>query len=185
MSWNEPWRRTEGVLARGPEIVIVEYDPRWPAMYEAEKARIGAATGDLFLEFEHVGSTAVPGLPGKPVVDILGAVRALPEVEAHLGALAELGYVQLPFLPGRLFFLRRGMPESYNIHGIPIAGFRGEQQLIFRDYLRSHPEVAAEYGRLKCEIVTRIETYQQYMPAKAAFIQSVMERARALPSDPK
>jgi len=169
------------VLARGPEVVIVEYDPRWPAMYEAEKGRIIAATGDLFLWFEHVGSTAVPGLAGKPVVDILGGVRALEDIESHLSTLAELGYIQIPFLPGRRFFLRRGLPESYNIHVIPAAGFRDEPQLLFRDYLRSHPAVAAEYARLKCEIVRRIETYQQYMPAKAAFIESVIARARTKP----
>src|SRR5580658_467698 len=103
MSGNEPWRRTEGVIARGPEIVIVAYDPRWPQMYEAEKARIAATTGDLFVAFEHVGSSAVEGLAGKPVVDILAAVRRLEDVASHAQALVGLGYVQIPFLPGRLF----------------------------------------------------------------------------------
>ena len=179
MSGNEPWRRTEGVIARGPEIVIVAYDPRWPQMYEAEKARIAATTGDLFVAFEHVGSSAVEGLAGKPVVDILAAVRRLEDVASHAQALVGLGYVQIPFLPGRLFFLKRGMPESYNIHVIAADGFRKEPQLLFRDYLRSHPEDAARYARLKCEVVERIATYQEYMPAKAAFIESILARARA------
>lgn len=178
MSSNEPWRRTEGVIARGPEVVIVQYDPRWPDAYRAETSRITEATGDLFLKFEHVGSTAVAGLAGKPVVDILAGVRSLEDVAPHLPALAELGYPQIPFLPGRLFFLKRGLPESYNIHVIPAANFSNEPQLLFRDYLRAHPEIADEYARLKCEIVERIKVYQEYMPAKAKFIESILDRVR-------
>ncbi|HEY6418175.1 MAG TPA: GrpB family protein [Candidatus Binataceae bacterium] len=177
MSGNEPWKRTEGVIARGPEIIIVEYDSRWPQMFEAEKARLMAATGDLFVELEHVGSSAVPGLAGKPVMDMLAAVRNLGAVEAHVPALANLGYVKIPFLAGRLFFLKRGGIDNYNIHIVPRESFQTDSQLLLRNYLRSHPEVAAEYARLKCEIVGRIEHYSQYSPAKSEFIQSMVDHA--------
>jgi GrpB-like predicted nucleotidyltransferase (UPF0157 family) len=178
MSGDEPWQRTAGVIARGPEIVIVQYDPRWPDAYLAETRRIAEATGDLFLKFEHVGSTAVVGLAGKPVVDILAGVRSLEDVTPHLRALAELGYIQVPFLPGRLFFLKRGLPDSYNIHVILAANFGDEPQLLFRNYLLAHPEAVDEYARLKCEIVKRIKVYQEYMPAKAEFIESILTLAR-------
>ena len=178
MSGNQPWERTEGVIARGPEIVIVEYDPEWPARYESERDNIVAATRDLFLEFAHVGSTAVPGLGGKPVIDLLGSVRALADVEPHLEKLAKLKYVRLPFLPGRMFFLKRGVIDSYNIHVVPQSDFRNNPQLIFRDYLRQHPELRDEYQRLKCEVVGRIAKYQEYTPAKVEFIERVLAQAR-------
>jgi GrpB-like predicted nucleotidyltransferase (UPF0157 family) len=180
-SWkpgNEPWRRTEGVLARGPEVVVVASDPRWPQMFEEKKARIVAATGALFVAFEHVGSSAVPNLPGKPVMDMLAAVANLDAVESHLTALAALGYVRIPFLPGRVFLLKRGGVQNYNIHIVPLDRFQSDDQLMFRDYLLAHPEVAAEYAALKIEIVQRISTYAEYSPAKAEFIQSVLGRAR-------
>jgi GrpB-like predicted nucleotidyltransferase (UPF0157 family) len=175
---DEPWKRTEGVIARGPEIVIVAYASRWPAMFEAEKARIIAAASGLFVEFEHAGSSAVPGLAGKPVIDMLAAVRSLDEVEPHESALRELGYFSIPFLPGRRFFLKRGGVENYNIHVVPVEQFRDDEQLLLRDYLRAHPEVAAEYARFKCEIVARIRSYAEYSPAKNEFIESVLTRAR-------
>jgi len=182
MSGSQPWQRTEGVIARGPEIVIVEYDPQWPARYASERDSIVAATDELFVEFAHVGSTAVPGLAGKPVIDLLGAVGTRDAVEPHLEELARLGYVRLPFLPGRMFFLKRGLIESYNIHVVPQADFPNNPQLLFRDYLRRHPEVRDEYQRLKCEVVGRIAKYQEYMPAKAAFIERVLAQARAEPA---
>jgi GrpB-like predicted nucleotidyltransferase (UPF0157 family) len=171
------------VLAEGPQIVIVEYDSRWPQLFAEEQRGLTEAAPDLFVEFHHVGSTAVPGLAGKPVVDMLAGVRSLADVEPHASTLGERGYFQLPFLPGRLFFLKR-MPPYFNLHIMAAAAVGDSDQLILRDYLRAHPEAAAEYTRLKCEIVARIKDYREYTPAKTEFIQSLIDHAcdeRGLP----
>jgi len=168
--------------------MIVQRDG-WNDYYESEKASLKNAAGDIFVAFEHVGSTAVAGLATKPVVDILTATRSLEDGPAIAAKIRELGYMQLPFLtPNRLFFLKRGADTAagvdvdrpgYNIHVLPIERFYEDEQILFRDYLRSHPEVAAEYARLKCDIVARITDYREYTPAKVDFIRRVLVDARA------
>jgi GrpB-like predicted nucleotidyltransferase (UPF0157 family) len=176
------------IVARGPQILIVENDA-WPEHYEAEERNINSAVGGLFLAMEHIGSTSVLGLAAKPVVDILAGTRSLEDGPAIAAKLQPLPYVQLPFLtPNRLFFLKRGTdtPEGvdldhpgYNIHVSPIDRFYEDEEILFRDYLRAHPEVVAEYARLKCEIVGRISNYREYTPAKNEFIRRVLADARA------
>lgn len=183
------------ILARGAQIMIVQRDG-WGPYYEAEKRSLEKAAGELFLALEHVGSTAVAGLATKPVIDILAGARSLEDGVGVAAKLSGLGYVQLPFRPvaqtpestERLFFLRRGADTAegvdvdrpgYNLHVVPIEWFYSDDQILFRDYLRAHSDVAEEYGRLKCAIVARISDYRDYLPGKHEFIQRVLAEARA------
>jgi GrpB-like predicted nucleotidyltransferase (UPF0157 family) len=183
------------IVARGPQVILVQRED-WRASYDAELQKLESAAGTCLLAFEHVGSTAIPGLASKPVIDILAAAATLND-PAIAESMNKLGYIQIPFVPPskdansqdvqRLFFLKRGTdtPEGvapsqpgYNVHVVPMARFRDDVQLVFRDHLRRHPDLVAEYAGLKCEIVGRIASYSEYMPAKTAFIERVLTAAR-------
>jgi GrpB-like predicted nucleotidyltransferase (UPF0157 family) len=134
---------------------------------------------------EHVGSTAVPGLGAKPIIDMLLGVGRLAEVEARLPALEALGYEYVPRfesrLPERRFFVGvapRG--RTHHLHGVEIGGSFWQRQLLFRDCLRSEPETAAAYERLKRDLARRhADDRETYTEAKADFIEAVLERASA------
>src|SRR6185369_14686975 len=101
-------------------IVVADYDPNWPTLFEQERSRIEKALGSLAVAIEHVGSTAVPGLPSKPIIDLLVGVPNLEEAkEPCIEAIEELGYVYIPdyasWLPGELFF-RQGPPGPWTHH---------------------------------------------------------------------
>jgi GrpB-like predicted nucleotidyltransferase (UPF0157 family) len=166
----------------------------WHAFYEDERDRLAAKAGAHLLAFEHVGSTAVPGLAGKPVIDILAGAAALDDAAVIAEQLGALGYVQIPFRTPdgkpseRLFFLRRPLqtPEGvdpsnpgFNIHVVAIGRLEQDEQLLFRDALLGQPALVEEYARLKCEIVSRMTDYREYTPAKSAFVERVLAAARA------
>jgi GrpB-like predicted nucleotidyltransferase (UPF0157 family) len=169
------------VLPEQEPVVVVDYDADWPHRYEEERARIVSVLGGLAVAVEHVGSTAVPGLGGKPVIDIMVGVRRLEDGQRCVGPLEGLGYEYLGELgiPGRLYF-RRGLPREYQIHLVEHGGEFWERHLLFRDFLRTDPETAAEYHRLKKELALKFRSdREEYTEAKTAFIRSVEERARS------
>lgn len=162
-------------------VLVVEYDPGWPRRYEEEEGRIVAALGELAVGIEHVGSTAVPELGGKPVIDIMVGVARFEDGEQCVGPLEGLGYEYLGEfgIPGRLYF-RKGIPRRCQIHLVEHGSDFWERHLLFRDFLRGHPEIAAEYYSLKKELAARYRTDREaYTEAKTHFIRSVEERARA------
>jgi len=129
-------------------IEIVPYDPRWPQAFEAERERIQAALASLALRIEHNGSTAVPGLAAKPVVDIQVSVERLQPLEAFGAPLAALGYHHVPsdddsWCP---FFHRpRDWPHTHHVHVVEAGGAEERRTLAFRDHLRASPDAAREY----------------------------------------
>jgi GrpB-like predicted nucleotidyltransferase (UPF0157 family) len=163
-------------------VVIVEYDPRWPVMFEEEKALLQKTIGGKVQVFEHMGSTAVPGLGAKPIIDIIAAVRRLEEAEACVEPLQALNYVYVPefntVIPERRFF--RKVPRTHHLHFTTAETEFWKRQLLFRDYLRLHPETAQEYFRLKVELAAKFGSDRDgYTNAKTEFIKSIEERARA------
>lgn len=168
------------------EIEIVDYDPRWPQLFDDEAKRLRATLDpSLIIGLEHFGSTAVPNLPAKPVIDILIAVRSLPEAQApFVESLRKLDYVWWAENPktDRMFFVK-GMPPfgSKRTHHVHVTGIHGEmwRRLAFRDWLRAHPEEARSYGQLKRRLAAEHPTDREaYTDAKAAFIDSVMQKSR-------
>ena len=137
---------------RGPEIVVVPHDPAWAAAHEAEAARILGALPGIVLEVIHIGSTAVPGLCAKPVID-LGLEVDLARMDAEANVMAGLGYEAYGEfgLPGRRFF-RRFDPQgvaTHHAHAYQAGNRELARHVAFRDYLCARPEVAQEYGALK------------------------------------
>ncbi|GEC57190.1 GrpB-like predicted nucleotidyltransferase (UPF0157 family) [Bradyrhizobium japonicum] len=174
----------------GP-IVVLDYDPHWPAMFETERARIEHALGSLVLAIEHVGSTAVPGLPSKPIIDLMVGVPSLAEArERCIKSIEALGYTYIPeyaaWLPGELFF-RKGPPGpwTHHLHVMEPSNPRWETLLVFRDYLRAHPEAARAYADIKQALAASSrEDIAAYRNGKTRFVEETTVKARAWRADP-
>ncbi len=167
-------------------IVIAPYDPAWPALFDAEAARIRESFGPLAMRIEHVGSTAVPGLAAKPVIDIQVSVRSLASREFFDGLLKQLGYAHFPLGEFDLvypFFKRpHRWPSTHHVH-LCINGSEQEQNHIaFRDHLRCNPAAAAAYVELKrglaeVHLGLTMESQEQYSLAKTEFIRSALSES--------
>jgi GrpB-like predicted nucleotidyltransferase (UPF0157 family) len=164
-------------------VRVAAYDERWPALFGAESTRLQAAlaAAGLDVALEHMGSTAVPGLAAKPIIDILGGLRVEGDRMAAIAALVAAGYVHRgeQGIPGRDFF-RRGDPRRYHLHLTVIDSAFWNDHRAFRDWLRAHPEVAAEYARLKVELATRHPgDRESYTDGKTEFVRRVLDEAKA------
>jgi GrpB-like predicted nucleotidyltransferase (UPF0157 family) len=146
------------VAAIDPAVRIVEYDPDWPARAEAELRRIDAALGEVAVRLEHIGSTAVPGLAAKPIVDLLVAVVALEPRDAYVEPLQALGYEFAP-APGsaqRHFFGKPPeRPRTHHAHVVEAGSEHELRHLAVRDFLRAHPDEAGRYAALKRDVAAR------------------------------
>jgi GrpB-like predicted nucleotidyltransferase (UPF0157 family) len=166
------------------EIEIVDYDPRWAFLFNEEAARLRAVLDpSLIVGLEHFGSTAIPGLAAKPIIDILIAVRSLAAARAtFVETLQKLDYIYWADNPkkDRMFFVK-GMPPfgSKRSHHVHITEPTGElwHRLAFRDYLRAHPDEAATYERLKKQLAVEHQTDREaYTDAKSVYVESVMRK---------
>jgi GrpB-like predicted nucleotidyltransferase (UPF0157 family) len=167
-------------------IIIAPYDPDWPVMFAAEAVRIRQALGDRALRIEHVGSTSVPGLAAKPVVDIQVSVASLEPADRYSTWLADLGYTHFPLGAFDLvypFFKKPAeWPSTHHVH-LCVAGSAQERDhLAFRDFLRRDPTVAAEYVTLKRRLSAAhdgltMESQERYSLSKTEFVRSVLARA--------
>ena len=168
-------------------VRIAPYDPRWPARFEEERAALADVIGDWVVGgIHHVGSTAVPGLDAKPVIDILVGVSDLPSTRECIEPLAQVGYVYAPYRAGEMHWFCKPDParRTHHLHLVPTGSRRFREELAFRDYLRSHPEVAAEYAALKVKLAARLGSdREEYTEAKEGFIRAVLDVARASRSD--
>ncbi len=174
----------ESVLARDAitllEVFVVDYDPRWPARYEQERVRIVEALGGAVVAIEHVGSTAVPGLAAKPIIDIMVGIEKLADGASCVRPLEAIGYEYRGDgdIPGRHYF-RKGNPRSHHLHMVERGGEFWERTLFFRDLLRERPDIAAEYGALKKQLAIKYRTQRlEYVEAKTPFIESALAQAR-------
>ena len=165
------------------EIVIVESNPNWTLLFAQEAARIRALDENFITRIEHFGSTAVPGLAAKPIIDLLVGVRSLVEARGMISRLETLGYAYWFDNPDpqRMFFVK-GLPpkgpRTYHIHMVEPDSALWER-LLFRDYLCTHPDEAARYAQLKRHLAQRFSTDREgYTSGKAEYIQSVMQKAR-------
>lgn len=160
------------------QITIVPYDREWPLKFEREHAALGEVFGDIGAQIEHIGSTAVPGLGAKPVIDIMVGVSRLADAEKRANSLESAGYEYVgeyeAELPERRYFRKpRTRPRAYHLHCVVKGSDFWKRHLQFRDYLRIHPKAAAEYYSLKCELALRCSR-AEYTDAKSSFIEGVL-----------
>lgn len=163
-------------------VEVAEYDPAWPQRFVEERERIAAALGDTDAVIEHIGSTAVPGLPAKPVIDILVGVNDIERAGQAVAALIGLGYNYAPEvetdLPDQRYFYK-GSPHTHHVHMVERDSRMFEEHLLFRDYLRAHPEAAEEYARLKRGLAARFRDDRvSYTRGKKTFFDTVVAAAR-------
>jgi GrpB-like predicted nucleotidyltransferase (UPF0157 family) len=163
----------------GP-IRIVDYDPEWVRRFESEANKISSALGVGALRIEHVGSTAVPGLPAKPVIDILLVVADSSREPEYVPALEKAGYVLRVREPGWYEHRMLQTPEAdVNLHVFSQGCAEIVRMLTFRDWLRSHASDRELYARSKINLAQRDWKYMQnYADAKTAVIEEIFSRIR-------
>ena len=175
--------RTAEVMTRC--VLFREYEASWPQLYEAEKALVLGRIGEHLLAIEHIGSTSVPGLSAKPIIDMLLGVETLNQADACLDPLQQIGYEYLPertaFTKARRFLRKYppGGPVGYHLHLLQPSNPYWTVLLVFRNYLRHHPATAHQYSELKQQLAEQFPTDRlAYLHGKADFIHAVLQVAQ-------
>jgi GrpB-like predicted nucleotidyltransferase (UPF0157 family) len=168
----------DGRPSTGP-VVIADYDPEWPRWFERAAEGIRAALGDRVLQLDHVGSTSVPGLPAKPLIDINLVVTDTTDEDAYVPPLETIGYVlrvrEPEWFEHRLL---RGFDPPVNLHVFNPGCVELDRMLRFRDHLRTNDADRELYERTKRELAAQEWKYvQHYADAKTAVVQEILERA--------
>ncbi|MFA4954430.1 MAG: GrpB family protein [Patescibacteria group bacterium] len=169
-------------LQRG-KVRLVAYDPEWATLFETETVQLKALLGDALLGIEHVGSTAIPGMDAKPILDLMVAVKAIDDYATYTEQLSGLGYVfrqdnrdeqeHVLFVKG---------PEEKRTHYLKLTTLNSDfwrEHILFRDYLIQHTERAAEYQQLKRNLLEKhADERARYTEEKAAFIKQTIALAK-------
>ncbi|MCY9665991.1 GrpB family protein [Paenibacillus alginolyticus] len=164
----------------GASIVVVEYDPSWVQLFEQLRDFVLPVLSDLEVKIEHVGSTSVPGLAAKPIVDIDVAVSTQGDVHTAIQGLATLGYVHEGDLgaTGREAFIPPDGIPWHHLYVCTVENAEYKRHILFRDYLRIHPNDAKMYGDLKMELARRFHNDRvAYSNAKSDFVKEILKQA--------
>ncbi len=156
-------------------VELAEYDAGWPRLFEEEAARIRDALGDWILAVEHIGSTSVPAMPAKPIIDIAVAVTSFEEAVRCVAPLERIGYTYRGEwgMPRRHYFVK-GEPRTHHLHMLEAGTEQWGRHVRFRDALRASHELAAEYAALKRSLAARFaQDRDAYQAGKAPFIERV------------
>jgi GrpB-like predicted nucleotidyltransferase (UPF0157 family) len=159
------------------------YDPSWPSSYIAERDRLLSVLPGTFIELQHIGSTAIPGLHAKPIIDILAGVESMRAAEAIAEPLCKSGYTTSAefneTLTDRKWFMRwANGHRTHHLHVVVHGGTVWRERLLFRDMLRSDPDLAARYAALKSQLVAKHpKDREAYTDAKSDFVRSVLQGA--------
>jgi GrpB-like predicted nucleotidyltransferase (UPF0157 family) len=164
------------------QIQIAPYEPEWPVRFERERDLLWRVIGTWVVgDIHHVGSTAVPGLDAKPIIDILVGVEDLATSRGCFEPLAEHEYLHAPYLPDEMHWFCKPEPSrrTHHLHLVPRELPRYRDELAFRDHLRSNPEKARGYAQLKHQLATRFAHDREgYTNAKADFIERTLHEAK-------
>ncbi len=161
-------------------IAIVDYDPRWPTVFSDLATPVHAALGVVCLAIERVGSTAVPGLATKAIIDLDVVVRSRADIPRVTAALARLGYQHKGDggIPGREAYAAPPGSPPHHLYVVTADAPELRRHLLFRDYLRRHPNEVEAYGALKREIAARVSGDRvAYTDAKTAFVEAALAAA--------
>ena len=164
------------------KVEVVSHNPRWRDAFEAEARQVAAALGENVVATHHIGSTAIPNIYAKPVIDLLVEVRDITEVDGQSSAMESLGYEVMGEygIPGRRYF-RKDNPErirTHNVHAFEAGSAEVQRHLAFRDYMIAHPVDAQRYGELKRKLAEEHpQSMDGYMDGKDGFIKEMDRRA--------
>ncbi len=168
----------------GEAIVLAPHSAAWAEAFEREASAVLDALSDVSIEVHHIGSTAIPGIVAKPVIDMLGIVPAVEALDVRARRLAVLGYEALGEfgIPGRRYF-RKNAPDrvrTHQLHAFAVGSPEIQRHLDFRDYLRAFPKEAAAYSALKQGLAARCGSdMKAYGDGKTDFVRAVERRAAA------
>ncbi len=163
-------------------VELVAYDPGWPARFAQERVLLEQALGPwLAGPIEHIGSTAIPGMPAKPVIDIMAPVAGLDAARPAIAAAEAIGYVHYPYCADVMHWFCKpsAAHRTHHLHLVPYGSRLWQERLAFRDCLRGDDALAAEYGALKAALAQRHRTDREaYTDAKGPFVARVLARCR-------
>ncbi|KDE55090.1 hypothetical protein EI28_09095 [Methanoculleus sp. MH98A] len=158
-------------------VRVVDYNPAWPDLFRTEARRIEDILKENLVQIFHIGSTSVPGLRAKPIIDIMPAVLDIEQVDERSGQFEAIGYEAMGELgiPGRRYFRKGGENRTHQIHAFQYDNVQNiTRHLAFRDYLRSHPEISRAYAALKSKLAMRYpRDIGQYCNGKDSFVKRV------------
>lgn len=164
------------------KVDVVPHDPRWRDSFEAEAKHIAAALGENVVAIHHIGSTSIPDIHAKPIVDVLVEVRDVAELDGRSAAMESLGYQVMGEygIPGRRYFRKddRDGVRTHHVHAFAAGSAEATRHLAFRDYLIAHPADARRYGELKRQLAKEHpQSMDAYMDGKDGFIKEMERRA--------
>ncbi|WP_079971326.1 GrpB family protein [Salmonella enterica] len=164
-------------------VVVVPYDNKWPEMFEAESLLIRSLLGGVAKSVHHIGSTSVPGLSAKPVIDILLEVSDINELDTYNSAMVRCGYVARGEngIVGRRYFIKGGDQRSHQVHAFTVGDVQVSRHLAFRNYLRKNRDIAGQYAEIKhsAALLSRNNVHR-YSALKADFIEHHLQLALAV-----
>jgi GrpB-like predicted nucleotidyltransferase (UPF0157 family) len=161
------------------KVKVAPHTELWHQLFAEEEAHMREAIGEWVIAIEHVGSTAICGLSAKPIIDIAAAVREAADAERCIRPLEHIGYEYRgeAGIAGRYYFVK-GEPRTHHLHMVERDSNFWKAHLLFRDYLRTHRDVAEEYQRLKTELAMKYAADREaYTEGKSRFIEDVLKRA--------
>jgi GrpB-like predicted nucleotidyltransferase (UPF0157 family) len=168
-------------MQKDEKILIIPYDSSWPKKFEKEKELLEKTIKDWIVGgIYHVGSTAVPGLSAKPIIDIMVGVRNLEEAKACIPLLEKIEYYYYPYKPEQMIWFCKPSPykREFHLHLIPYESKLWRERLVFRDYLRKHADAKEEYQRLKIKLADKFtDDREAYTDAKSEFVNSILQKA--------
>jgi GrpB-like predicted nucleotidyltransferase (UPF0157 family) len=160
---------------------VVSYNSNWGEMYKKESGKIKNILNDIIIDIHHIGSTAIPGIKAKPVIDILVEVKNIEEVDKYNHKMKELGYEVMGEygIPKRRFFRKGGNNRTHHLHIFQVGNEEIERHINFKEYLISHPDKGQEYSKLKEKLVNRFTfDVENYTNGKSDFIKEIDRKAR-------
>ena len=160
-------------------ITIVPYNTQWPIAFAEEANLVSVALGSNCIAIHHIGSTAVPGLKSKPIIDILAEVRELHRIDQATGSMKTLGYRvrKESGFPARRLFQKGQDTKTHNLHIYQEGNPEIEKCLKFRDWMRTHPKDATMYAQLKEALAIYSKDIVEYCNGKATFIASILAKS--------
>ena len=161
------------------KVRLTEFSENWVQMFKNEGQFLKTIFGDEIIDFEHFGSTSIYGMKAKPVIDMMCIVKDIEKIDKFNEKMANLGYdvVGEWGITGRRLFRKGGENRTHHIHFYQFENPQIKRHLIFRDYLRSHPEEVARYSRFKEELTQRFDNTSEYSPAKKTFVKEMEQQA--------